>query len=126
MGRISATRTDIGEWAIDPAELHRVFPPIETDDNASDNGCVRREATAPAAPDIALRNARLEAELSASAQVSDLLRQQLDETRRDRDHWRGQATRLVLPAPASAVPAAGNANSQPARMGLVARLFGFA
>src|SRR5437660_6166264 len=63
VGRISATRTDIGEWAIDPAELHGVFPPIETDDNASDNGCVRREATAPAAPDIALRNARLEAEL---------------------------------------------------------------
>jgi excisionase family DNA binding protein len=121
-GRISATRTDIGEWAIDPAELHRVFPPIEPDDHAFDNGCV----TTAASPEIALRNARLEAELAASAQVGDLLRQQLDETRRDRDHWRGQATRLVLPAPASAVPAAGHANGQPARMGLVARLFGFA
>jgi len=27
-GRISATKDDIGQWSIDPAELHRVFAPI--------------------------------------------------------------------------------------------------
>ncbi len=27
-GRISATKSDTGAWQIDPAELHRVFPPI--------------------------------------------------------------------------------------------------
>lgn len=26
-GRISAAKNDIGEWQIDPAELHRVYPP---------------------------------------------------------------------------------------------------
>ena len=27
-GKISAKKTEIGEWAIDPAELHRVYPPV--------------------------------------------------------------------------------------------------
>lgn len=27
-GRISATKSDTGAWQIDPAELHRVFPPL--------------------------------------------------------------------------------------------------
>lgn len=27
-GRISATKSDAGAWQIDPAELHRVFPPL--------------------------------------------------------------------------------------------------
>jgi hypothetical protein len=28
--RISASKTDTGDWQIDPAELHRVFPPTTT------------------------------------------------------------------------------------------------
>ena len=27
-GRISATKSETGAWQIDPAELHRVFPPL--------------------------------------------------------------------------------------------------
>lgn len=27
-GRISATKSEAGAWEIDPAELHRVFPPL--------------------------------------------------------------------------------------------------
>lgn len=27
-GRISASKSDTGAWQIDPAELHRVFPPL--------------------------------------------------------------------------------------------------
>ena len=27
-GKISATKNEHGEWQIDPAELHRVFPPV--------------------------------------------------------------------------------------------------
>src|SRR5437773_380441 len=27
-GKISAKKTEIGEWEIDPAELHRVYPPV--------------------------------------------------------------------------------------------------
>jgi excisionase family DNA binding protein len=38
-GRISATRTDAWSFAIDPAELHRVFPPAQ-DEISSGNGSV--------------------------------------------------------------------------------------
>ena len=109
-GRVSAGRTDTGDWAIDPAELHRVFPPIEMDEYPSSNGSEIGER--------ASRNARAEGELASAALVTELLRQQLEDIRRDRDHWRGQAQRLVLPAPAT--------TAQPVRMGFVARMFGFA
>jgi hypothetical protein len=33
-GRVSATRSDNGGWLIDPAELHRVFPPGVSRDGA--------------------------------------------------------------------------------------------
>jgi hypothetical protein len=37
--------------------------------------------------------------------MAALLREQLDDTRRDRDHWRDQAQRLApLPPPAAAPP----------------------
>jgi hypothetical protein len=28
-GRISAGRDEFGQWAIEPCELHRVYPPLE-------------------------------------------------------------------------------------------------
>ena len=33
-GRISAAKNDNGEWQIDPAELHRVYPPLREADSA--------------------------------------------------------------------------------------------
>ena len=27
-GKISAKKTETGEWEIDPAELHRIYPPV--------------------------------------------------------------------------------------------------
>ena len=27
-GKISAKKTEMGEWEIEPAELHRVYPPV--------------------------------------------------------------------------------------------------
>ncbi len=29
-GKISASQDENGEWQIDPAELHRVYPPLRT------------------------------------------------------------------------------------------------
>src|SRR6266550_3380391 len=70
-GRISATRTDGGSFAIDPAEVHRVFPPLQ-DAARSGNGSVTQDATPSeqgevtfdqpllsADQDIVLRHARL-------------------------------------------------------------------
>jgi excisionase family DNA binding protein len=49
-GRLSATRRDDGSYEIDPAELHRVFPPTSADtpemarsDTANDTGGLQRE-----------------------------------------------------------------------------------
>jgi hypothetical protein len=125
-GRVSAGRSDTGDYAIDPAELHRVFPPVDAAVR-SGNGSVRRAATPSEEGEMALKNARLEAEIAASALVAELLRRQLDETRQDLNHWRGQAQRLVaLPPP---TPAPGQVpmvdfHAMPARGGFVARLFG--
>jgi hypothetical protein len=37
--RISAAKTDTGDWAIDPAELHRVFPPVRNGEDRAADGC---------------------------------------------------------------------------------------
>jgi hypothetical protein len=89
-GRISATKNDTGDWSIDPAELHRVFPPV-TDEPVP----LERDAT----PKLEAMVAKLEAEITALKGVSDLLRSQLVDVRTDRDAWREQAARLALPAP---------------------------
>jgi excisionase family DNA binding protein len=122
-GRISASRTDSGDYAIDPAELHRVFPPVEGDAARSGSVAMKRNATPAEQGEIALENARLGAEVAASSLVTTLLRQQLDETRQDRDHWRGQAQRLVMLPPPTATPTV-DLHALPPRPGFVARLFG--
>jgi hypothetical protein len=49
--------------------------------------------------------ASLEVEIAALRDMAALLREQLDDTRCDRDHWRDQAQRLApLPPPVAAPP----------------------
>jgi hypothetical protein len=43
-GRISAGRNEFGQWAIEPCELHRVYPPL-TDDTGTGNGTEERAVT---------------------------------------------------------------------------------
>jgi len=72
-GKISGTKGERGEWHIDPAELHRVYPPIA---ERSDGG----DAAQPyAAPDVAALLAQIEALIR---QAGERLRQQLDDVRR--------------------------------------------
>jgi hypothetical protein len=40
-GRISAGRDELGQWAIEPCELHRVYPPL-TDQHVTGNGEAER------------------------------------------------------------------------------------
>ena len=42
--RISAGRDEFGQWAIEPCELHRVYPPL-TDENNTGNRTGERGAT---------------------------------------------------------------------------------
>jgi excisionase family DNA binding protein len=104
-GRISATRTEGGNFEIEPAELHRVFPPAETRAAHAGNGAMNRDAMAAATADTG-QLAQLESEIKALREA--LLREQLHETRdtvddlrRDRDAWRSQAQQLALPKPAT-------------------------
>lgn len=98
-GKVSGTKDEHGTWLVEPAELHRVYPPAELRSDA-DNGATQRYAP-PAAPAI-------EAQIAALRDTAELLRVQLDDVRKDRDHWRDQAqavtrqladARAATPAP---------------------------
>src|SRR5829696_4353653 len=108
-GRLSATRTDAGEFRVDPAEVARVY--------ATDNVPLRGrrapveqpEADDPAnRSDVANRNATLEGEVKALSAEVRLLRELADNFKAERDKWQQQAERLALAPP----------RSEPARRGL--------
>jgi excisionase family DNA binding protein len=92
-GRISATRIE-GNFSIEPAELHRVFPPAS--EKHADVGAMTQDATATVAADT-VQIAELEAEIRTLRGMSSMLRETLHETRTDRDAWRQQAQQLALP-----------------------------
>ena len=73
-GRISGARDETGAWAVEPVELHRVFPP------------------ASATPEPVRQDAQTDALVLA-------LRAQLADMRAQRDAWQGIAERLALSAP---------------------------
>jgi hypothetical protein len=88
-GRISAKKGDTGAFAIDPSELHRVYPltvegeqketPKNVEANTQSDGLIRE------------LQARLEA---AQERVSDK-ESVISDLREDRDKWRQQATALL-------------------------------
>jgi len=85
-GRLTATKDALGQWRIEPAELHRVYPPVQSND-AEDN-VTHHGATA------ALIEAQHRAEL-AEQRLADL-KAGFEDMRQDRDHWRVHAGRLAL------------------------------
>ena len=81
-GRVSATRTDTGDYAIDPAELHRVFAAVSADGTNGATRSVKRDATA-ADTAAAIERAGLAVEVR-------MLREQLADARRDREDARAE------------------------------------
>jgi len=77
--KISAQKDVHGQWQIDPAELHRVYPKTSEPERetVNDNNALEREVT--------------------------LLREVIADLREDRDRWRAQAERLALNKPTSDV-----------------------
>jgi hypothetical protein len=104
-GRISAQRDATGGWQIDPAEFHRVFPPLPL--------------PAPTNPqpdqlqvDIQvalLRNLVEQLRRDTETREEDHRRREQD-LRQDRDNWREafQAAQRQLPAPAQPDARVGN------------------
>jgi hypothetical protein len=92
-GRISATKDELGRWSIDPAELHRVYPPVAQEVNDTEH-----------LPDIDER-----VEIARLTATVEGLERQLNERDRlcrqlesERDSLRNQNVRLtaLLPPPA--------------------------
>ena len=88
-GRISATKQETGVFQIDPAELHRVYPPTASSeqhethlpppDEQGKSGLIRE------------LQARLEAAQERLADKETVI----SDLREDRDKWRQQATALL-------------------------------
>ena len=85
-GRISGKKDESGSWAIDPAELHRVFPAV------SGKGPESRFMKDHATPEET-------GGISAMEREVRILRAALDDAREDRDRWRDMAERLSLAGP---------------------------
>jgi len=71
--KIPATKDERGEWLVEPAELHRVYPPLAP---ANDDGAAPMQYSGP---DVEELGAQIEALLR---QASLRLRQQIDERQR--------------------------------------------
>jgi hypothetical protein len=87
-GSVSATRTDTGDYQIDPAELHRVFPLGTGQGRANE-----QDATA-----LLAETALLQAQIDNLRQMGELLRNELE-------HLNSQADKLLLTQSAPAAPA---------------------
>ena len=73
-GRISAQRDDNGQWQIDPAEFHRVFPTLP--------------AAATTRPQTVQQGATTDALVATLNKVIDDLRADRDLWQSQSDHWR--------------------------------------
>jgi hypothetical protein len=85
-GFISASKGKNGRYSIEPSELHRVFPPVNSDTVArpSQMDTLRPQGETPLQVKVEALEAMLERE-----------REALTEMRSDRDAWKQQATALL-------------------------------
>ena len=104
-GKISGQKDDGGAWMIDPAELHRVFPPLAQKNAASPS--MKGTETPNATP-------RISPEISALEREVQTLRDALSDAREDRDKWRDMAERLSISPPQKTIE----------HLGFMARIFG--
>jgi hypothetical protein len=86
----SVKKSDLGEWQIEPIELHRIYPRV-------DHGTVTLDT-----PGSTPGHTELQVKLHAAEREMTLLRELLDRERevsrgleQDRDQWRQQATALL-------------------------------
>lgn len=92
-GTISATKNDDGSYTIDPAELHRVFPPVKSSSN--DNPDLKRSET-PISTAQLQREIELLRELIADKDGAiDDLRSRLDASDEERRKVQAQLTALL-------------------------------
>jgi uncharacterized coiled-coil protein SlyX len=89
-GRISATKDSFGRYQIDPAELHRVYPPAAEKDGNGDP-----QQGQDKTQELTAKIMMLEVQVKAISELKDQIAAERDDLRDDRDHWRRQATALL-------------------------------
>ena len=94
-GRISAVKDDLGRYQIDPAELHRIYPPVQKEEPETEQSLTGRLADKEA--EIKALQARLE----AISELKGRIERECEDLREDRNHWRLQAR--ALPPPKSEI-----------------------
>ena len=91
-GKISANKAVDGSYSIDPAELHRVFPPATV---ATPVAPLQRNE--PEQSGNILETLRIQLEMLEKEREREraLLQETIADLREDRDKWRQQATALL-------------------------------
>ena len=88
-GRISAIKREDGSWSIEPAELHRIYPPL------SDEQDKRTPKSEDTNTENIIRIRELEAKLEGSNQHIKLLEVQTDDLRKRLDQESEERRRLT-------------------------------
>lgn len=100
-GRVSGTKNDLGEWEIEPVELHRVFPLAE-----HRNGDAEAEAARPVTAVLQAKLEAAEARIADKDAVIDDLRRRLDLEAEERRKLTAMLTdQRQPPTPAESTPA---------------------
>jgi hypothetical protein len=98
-GRISGNRDELGRWQIEPAELHRVYPPASTLPTPAPEAVPGPEPGHVSAleREVALLRELLDRERAAGEAALAREREINRDLAAERDSWREQATRLLPP-----------------------------
>jgi hypothetical protein len=107
-GRLSAVRQESGSFAIDPAELFRVYPRNSRPEQKTERLATPEDTEAQRRELVLLR------------ELLEEVRGERDNLRTDRDRWQQQAERITLLLTHQPQPAA----AETPRPGLWRRLFG--
>lgn len=91
-GRISATKADDGAYAIEPAELHRVFPAAVKEQQQEQHDRNDKEHQGSTLETLRIKLDLLERERDRER---SLMEETIADLREDRDRWRQQATALL-------------------------------
>lgn len=135
-GRISATQDESGRYQIDPAELHRVYPPVSQTDGKSEPQTLQNQP--PVFPEKEAQIRGLKDRLEVMEQLVSELRGDKDKAerreadlRRDIERWQAltfdaqqRLKALEAPAPRGDVIEADAAGAAPLKRGFFRRLFG--
>lgn len=96
-GRLSATRRDDGSYAIDVAELSRVYDiSPETVDTVTTTRPAAHRATVADTPKETGETVALKAQVDGLKALVDEMRSSRDHARTEADKWREQAERLTM------------------------------